>query len=76
MSTIAPFPAPAPPCGDQRQVFRGVSWQVYDGLSEARGEGDHVRLAYDGRDLEIMTTGNLHEYLKELLSSIIMAVAS
>ena len=38
-----------------------------DRLSEARGEGDHVRLAYDGKDLEIMTTGNVHEHLKELL---------
>ena len=45
-------------------------------LSEARGEGDHVRLAYDGKDLEIMTTGNFHEHLKELLIHIIKAVAS
>jgi Uma2 family endonuclease len=73
MSTIANIPAPS---SDRRQVFRGVSWDVYDALSEARGEGDHVRLTYDGKDLEIMTTGNVHEHLKELLIHIIKAVAS
>ena len=73
MSTITNIPAP---CSDRRQVFRGVSWDVYDALSEARGERDHVRLAYDGKDLEIMTTGNVHEHLKELLILIINAVAS
>ena len=31
MSTIANIPAP---CSDRRQVFRGVSWDVYDALSE------------------------------------------
>jgi hypothetical protein len=40
MATIATTRPPAPPCGDQRKVFRGVSWDVYAALSEARGEGD------------------------------------
>ena len=51
--------------GDQRIVIRGVGWHVYDCLSEAIGEGQHVRLAYDGEDLEIMTTGHLHERYSE-----------
>ena len=41
-----------------------------------RGEGGNIRVAYDGKDLEIMTTGNVHEHLKELLAQIIKAVAS
>ena len=53
-----------------------MSWEVYLALSDARGEGGNVRLAYDGKDLEIMTIGNLHEHLKELLIRIIKAVAS
>ena len=51
--------------GDQRTVFRGVDWHTYHSLSEAIGEGQHVRLAYDGKDLEIiMVTSNIHENLQ------------
>ena len=60
--------------GDQRIVFRGVSWETYESLSLAQGEGDHVRLAYDGKNLEIMTTGYVHEHLKELVAAIVRAI--
>ena len=60
--------------GDQRTVFRGVDWHTYTQLSEATGEGQHVRLIYDGKDLEIMVTGHVHEYYKELLSTLVKAV--
>ena len=84
MSTIAIPPrahtAPSSPGlagnghGDQRIVIRGVGWHVYECLSEAIGEGQHVRLAYDGEDLEIMTTGYPHERFKELLGKFVAAV--
>ncbi len=74
------FPASAPPLvpdyGDHRTIFRGVPWEVYVALSDAAIEGEHVRLAYDGKDLEIMTTGNVHEYLKGLAGKFVDAVAS
>jgi Uma2 family endonuclease len=87
MSTIASIPgatvasdlAPAPtswPAHDRRMVFRGVTWEAYQSLSRAGSEGGHVRLAYDGKDLEIMTTGNVHEHLKERLGLFVQAVAS
>ena len=60
--------------GDLRTVFRGVDWHTYNQLSEATGEGQHVRLIYDGKDLEILVTGNVHEYYKELLGAIVRAV--
>ncbi len=60
--------------GDLRRVFRKVDWHTYNQLSEATGEGQHVRLLYDGKDLEIMVTGNLHERYKELLGAIVRAV--
>ena len=73
--TIPAHPAFAPnDGGDQRTVFRGVDWHTYNQLSEATGEGQHVRLIYDGKDLEIMVTGYVHEYLKELLGKIVSAV--
>jgi Uma2 family endonuclease len=83
MSTIIGTPrsssASSPPRiageGDQRIVIRGVGWHVYDCLSEAIGEGQHVRLAYDGEDLEIMTAGYPHERYKEMLGKIIAAVS-
>jgi len=51
-----------------------VGWHVYDCLSEAIGEGQHVRLAYDGEDLEIMTAGYPHENYKDLLGKFVAAV--
>jgi Uma2 family endonuclease len=76
MSTIATMPPPAPARGDHRTVHRGVGWDVYRALSEAQGEGDHFRLAYDGKDLEIVTTSNLHETLKGLAGRFIDAVTT
>jgi len=88
MSTIAPaqpatMPDPSasflsffPIQAGQRTVFRGVSRAVYESLSDATSEGEHVRLAYDGKDLEIMVTSNLHENWKELLSRIVTAVTT
>jgi Uma2 family endonuclease len=63
-----------PIAGDQRIVIRGVGRHVYQCLSRAIGEGQHVRLAYDGKDLELMTTGHLHERYKELLGQIVTVV--
>ncbi len=86
MSTIAPTQPPRTPDllasslsflpipAGHRTVFRGVSREVYESLSEAISEGGHVRLAYDGKDLEIMVISNLQEYLKELLGKFVAAV--
>jgi Uma2 family endonuclease len=60
--------------GNQRIVIRGVGRQVYDVLDEAIGEGQHIRLAYDGKDLELMTTSELHEFFKQLFSEIVGAL--
>ena len=76
---IAPGPALSPAVvpiesGDLRTVFRGVDWHTYNQLSDATGEGQHVRLFYDGKDLEMLVTGNVHERYKELLGMIVRAV--
>ncbi len=68
-------PAPLSGEGDQRIVIRGLSWDLYDRLSDAIGEGQHVRLAFDGEDLEIMTTGPVHEDYKEMLGQIVGTVS-
>jgi Uma2 family endonuclease len=58
--------------GEARIVIRGVGWDLYDRLSDAISEGQHVYLAYDGEDLEIMTKGLLHEDYKDLLGRFIL----
>jgi Uma2 family endonuclease len=60
--------------GDQRIVIRRVGRHVYQCLAGAIGEDQHVRLAYDGQDLELMTTGHLHERYKELLGQFVTVV--
>ncbi len=62
--------------GDLRTVFRGVDGHTYRQLSEAAGEGRPIRLTYDGKDLEIMVTGNIHERYKELLARFVSAVTT
>jgi Uma2 family endonuclease len=51
-----------------------VGSHVYRCLADAIGDGQHVRLAYDGKDLELTTTGHLHERYKELLGQFVTAV--
>jgi Uma2 family endonuclease len=88
MSTIAPAPpatipdSPASPLpslpvrSGQRIVFRGVSRDAYESLSRAASEGEHIRLAFDGKDLEITVTSNLHANWKALLGKIVSAVTT
>ena len=73
-SPVAPPGAAGPVPGNQRIVVRGVGWHVYKGLSNAVGEGQHVRLAYDGKDLELMATSPIHERYKELFGQFVNAV--
>ena len=61
---------------EQRIVIRDVCWRLYDHLSDAIGEGQHIYLAYDGRDLELMTKGWTHEDYKELFSWFVTFVTS
>jgi Uma2 family endonuclease len=85
MSTIArpPRRATTPPrsprapeviLGEQRIVIRNVSWDLYDRLSDAIDEHQHVYLAYDGKDLEIMTKGRVHEVYRALFMRLVNAL--
>jgi len=59
---------------EQRIVMRGVKWELYDSLSDAVGKKQHVYLAYDGQDLEIMTKGRDHEVFREILGRFVSTV--
>jgi Uma2 family endonuclease len=60
--------------GDQRIVIRDVGWHVYETVVDSVGEGQHVRVAYDGKDLELMTTGYVHEGYKYSFGRLMDAV--
>jgi hypothetical protein len=64
---VAPSMTPSVPA-DERGVIRGVSWNLYDQLTAAIGEQSSIRIAFDGRDVEIMVLGPMRENLGDLLS--------
>jgi Uma2 family endonuclease len=58
---------------DNTQIVRlNVSWDAYDGLVAALGDDNHVRLAYDGETLEIMSPGYTHEKIAKLVAAILI----
>ncbi len=61
---------------DKRVVIIDVTWDDYESLVEQIGESRNCRVAFDGKDIEMMTLGPLHERQKSLLDWFIMIVAS
>ena len=61
---------------DQRIVIRGLSWDLYDQLSNSIGERQHVYLSFDGKDLELMTKGWNHADYRELFRRFVTVVTS
>jgi Uma2 family endonuclease len=60
---------------DKRVVIGDVSWDYYESLVEQLGESRNRRVAFDGKDIEMMTLGPFHERQKSLLDWFIMIVA-
>ena len=71
---IAPSMVPAAP-EEERGVMRGVSWNLYDRLTDAIGERSSIRVAFDGKDVEIMVVGPVHEGVRGLLDMFVSLVA-
>ncbi len=61
---------------DKRVVIIDVTWDDYESLVEHIGESRNCRVAFDGKDIEMMTLGPFHERHKSLLDWFIMIVAS
>jgi Uma2 family endonuclease len=61
------------PREDATQVVRlDLSWAGYEGLVAALGDDSHVRLAYDGATLEIMSPGYTHEKIARFIAAILV----
>lgn len=70
MATVVATRTTPAPVGEQRVLLRGVGWKGYEALLEMVGDG-HVRLACDGKDVELMSPSYDHEHFKKLLARLI-----
>jgi Uma2 family endonuclease len=61
----------AMPQDDTQLVRFPLSWNGYEGLVAALGDS-HVRLAYDGETLEIMSPGYTHEKIARFIAAILV----
>jgi len=61
---------------ETRIRFAGVGFDVYESLIRATPPRTAVRMAYDGKDLEIMVKGPVHDNYGRLLDRFITAIAS
>ncbi len=77
MSTVTTRPpgSPAPSAGENRVLVPNVPWSVYQSFVDAIPENSSVRVAYDGRDMEIMTKSQEHEDLAKFLGYFVVEVA-
>jgi Uma2 family endonuclease len=60
---------------NERAVIRGVDWAYYERLLAVVGERNGIHLAYDGKDLEIMSPGPLHEDVTEFSGELVKVIA-
>jgi len=61
--------------GEARLVVPDASWRVYETWVDSLPESTPVRMAYDGRDLEITTKGPDHEDYRQLLGHLVVEIA-
>jgi Uma2 family endonuclease len=59
---------------ETRVVVADVAWDVYERLINGAHERDHCRIAYDGKDIELMNVGPVHDSLGEVLGQFINVV--
>jgi Uma2 family endonuclease len=60
---------------DTRIIIAGVTWNDYENLASQVGDSRNCRIAFDGKDIEMMTVSPFHERQKSLLDLFIMIVA-
>ena len=75
MSTITKPPLVKAPAGETRLRFAGVEFDVYERLIRATPERTAIRMAYDGKDLEIMVKGPVHDHYSHFLDRLIQVTA-
>jgi Uma2 family endonuclease len=61
--------------GDDRVIIRGLDWWQYEVMLALRGDRAGIRIAYLEGDLEIMSPGRTHEYVKKMIARLLEAYA-
>ena len=60
---------------DERVVIPSVDWAFYEQLVDSIPEGANIHVDYDGKDVEIMSPGLVHDNDKRLLGRVVELVA-
>ena len=60
---------------DERVVIRGVDWGFYEQLADSIPDRCHIHVDYDGKDVEIMSPGLVHDDAKGLFGQLVEAIA-
>jgi Uma2 family endonuclease len=60
---------------DHRVVVHGVVWAFYEQLVDSIPEGTHLRIDYDGKDVEIIAPSPLHDGDKKLFGQLVESIA-
>ncbi len=60
---------------DTRVVVANVAWDVYERIVDSVREGENFRIAYDGKDIEMMSIGVYHDSVKSRMDAFIGIVA-
>src|SRR4051794_35677846 len=58
-----------------RFLVPGVSWRAYRTLVEDLPESSPIRVAYDGRDMELMVRGPMHHRHARWIDRLVMTIA-
>jgi Uma2 family endonuclease len=76
MISTPPPPTLASPGGETRIRIPNASWQLYRSFVEHLPESTPIRVAFDGRSMEIMVKGPFHDHFADLIDELIKAIAS
>jgi Uma2 family endonuclease len=68
---VAHIPQTSP---DERFVLWNVDWKTYENLLDNLGDR-HIRLTYDGENLELMSPSRWHEIVSTLLGHLVRRMA-
>ena len=63
-----------PADGETRIRVPGVRYQVYESWVQSLPDSTPIRMAYDGRSMELMVKGRKHDNYRELLGEIVRAI--
>jgi Uma2 family endonuclease len=63
------------PAGETRILVQDAPWRLYEAFVDMLPESTPIRMAFDGRNLEIMVKGPVHDHFSQLLDMFVISVA-